>query len=58
MQLVVDYHHSLRVCGDKKNMSLPKIFFFLFFRETPISPWVAFRVNFRTLAYSLVQLIC
>ena len=31
--VVVDCHHSLRLCGDKIKMSLPNFFFF--FRDTP-----------------------
>ena len=55
----VDCHHSLRSCGDKMKMSLPKIkkkkYFFL--RKTPNSPCVPFRAKFHPsgpLAYSLV----
>ena len=51
--VVVDCHHSLRLCGDRMIMSLHKKN--VFFRETPTSPWVPFRVIFRPsfpLAYS------
>ena len=41
--MVVDCHHSLRLCVDKMKMILSKRFFFFCFRETPTSPWVPFR---------------
>ena len=48
--MVVECHHSLRLCGDRmKKKSLPKKKYFFFFRETPTSPWVPFRAKFRLL---------
>ena len=61
-----DCHHTLHLCGDRIKMSLPqKVDFYIFFKETPSSPWVPFRKNFRPpeqlfcpscpLAYSLMK---
>ena len=57
--VVVNYHHSLRLCGDKMKKSLSN-----FLGEIPTSPWVPFRGTFRPigrqfcpscpLAYSLM----
>ena len=67
--VVVDCHHSLHLCGGNENESpkKKKKEFFIFFRETPASPWVPFRAKFpplgllfrpsRPLAYSLRGLL-
>ena len=49
--VVVDCHLSLHLCGNRMKMSLPKK---NFFRETPTSPWVPFRVKLRPIA----QIFC
>ena len=43
------FHHNLCLCGIRMKMSLHKKRFF--FRETPTSPWVPFRVKFRPLGH-------
>ena len=60
--VVVDCHHSLCLCGDRMKVSVLKKKYF--FRETPTTPSIPFRVKFwplgrlfcpsHPLAYSLV----
>ena len=48
--VVVDCHHTLRLCGDRIKMGLLKK---KFFRETPTSPWVPFREKFQPIGATI-----